>query len=244
MNELQKVFNFSGVDIRTVVVNDEPWFVANDVCNILDLENSRKALTRISDKNKGVSISDTLGGKQEVAIVNEPGLYKLIFTSRKAEAEQFQDWIYEEVLPSIRKTGKYNITQKLSNQLLGTIDQKLYKIITDKTKTTEQAENEVNKIIEQITHTSFMKIMELPHVKINKLADFINDLCEFEDDYEIDLTVMYDAYFTWCVNRDQKPLSKMNFKNCISEHDEIAYLKANCKHGFNARFAGVRLLGG
>ncbi|MDP2431819.1 MAG: Bro-N domain-containing protein [Pseudomonadota bacterium] len=85
----------------------EPWFVANDVCSALTVGNSRMALDRLDHDEKGVSSIDTPGGKQEMAVVNESGLYALILGSRKPEAKRFKRWVTHEVLPSIRKTGSY-----------------------------------------------------------------------------------------------------------------------------------------
>lgn len=91
--------------------NGEPWFVAKDVCDILGLGNTRKALLNFpEDERNTVTTSNGINegpGNPNVNIVNEPGLYRLIFQSRKSEAEAFKRWVFHEVLPSIRKTGKY-----------------------------------------------------------------------------------------------------------------------------------------
>jgi prophage antirepressor-like protein len=106
MNELS-VFRYTGHDVRTVIVDGEPWFVAADVCAVLGIANSRDALSRLDDDEKGVGTTDTLGGRQQVAIVNEPGVYGLTWTSRKDEAAEFRRWIKHEVLPALRRTGQY-----------------------------------------------------------------------------------------------------------------------------------------
>lgn len=93
--------------IRTVDYNGEPWFVAVDICRALDIKNSRNALTRLDEDEKGVVLTDTLGGRQEVAAVNEYGLYNIVLSSRKPEAKAFKRWITHDVIPAIRKTGKY-----------------------------------------------------------------------------------------------------------------------------------------
>lgn len=93
--------------IRVVERDGEPWFVAVDICGALDIANSRDALTRIDEDEKGVVLTDTLGGAQEVAVVNEPGLYSLVLGSRKSEARAFKRWITHDVIPAIRKTGMY-----------------------------------------------------------------------------------------------------------------------------------------
>ena len=97
-------------EIRVIMKDGEPHFVAADVCRILDLGNPSQALTRLDDDEKGITTIDTPGGEQSMLIVTEPGLYHLIFTSRKPEAHMFRRWVYHEVLPSIRKTGSYSVT--------------------------------------------------------------------------------------------------------------------------------------
>lgn len=87
--------------MRVVERDGKPWFVAADVCKALEIANSRDALTRIDDDEKGVASTDTLGGKQEVAIVNEPGLYSLVLGSRKPEAKVFKRWVTSEILPYV-----------------------------------------------------------------------------------------------------------------------------------------------
>lgn len=94
-------------DVRAVNRGGEPWFVAKDVCDALGIANSRDALARLDDDEKGVGLTDTLGGAQEMTIVNEPGLYTLVLSSRKPEAKAFKRWITHEVIPSIRRTGGY-----------------------------------------------------------------------------------------------------------------------------------------
>lgn len=116
MKELQ-VFNYSDKPVRTLLKDGEPWFVANDVCNILDLSNPRMAVSRLDEDEKGVSIVDTPGGKQEVTVVSESGLYALILTSRKPEAENFKRWIRKEVIPSIRKHGAYMMPETIEKVL-------------------------------------------------------------------------------------------------------------------------------
>ncbi len=109
MNQLQKVFNFHGNKIRTALKNDEVWFVAKDVCDILEVGNTSQALVRLDEDEKDLISNDTPSGSQEMAHVNESGLYSLVLSSRKLEAKAFKRWITHEVLPAIRKTGSYSI---------------------------------------------------------------------------------------------------------------------------------------
>lgn len=110
-------FRFESKEIRVTDQNGDPWFVANDIADRLRIGNIRQALTRLDDDEKGVILNDTPGGKQEISIISESGLYRLIGSSRKKnlpEVKRFQDWLYKELLPSIRKTGKYDVSQSLT----------------------------------------------------------------------------------------------------------------------------------
>lgn len=105
-----QVFNSSDFgEVRTTVRDGDPWFVAVDVCKALSISNHRDALGRLDEDEKGVALTDTLGGKQNLTIVNEPGLYTLVLGSRKPAAKAFKRWITHEVLPALRKTGRYSI---------------------------------------------------------------------------------------------------------------------------------------
>ena len=99
-------------DIRATLVDNQPYFCLADVCRILDIKNARDCRKRLKDK--GVASTDTLteGGLQAMIFVDESNLYRCIFQSRKSEAEKFQDWVTEEVLPEIRKTGSYSLVPK------------------------------------------------------------------------------------------------------------------------------------
>lgn len=106
-NELSVFESKDFGQVRVIVRDNEPWFVAADVCRALEMANSRDALTRIDDDEKGVASTDTRGGKQDMAVINEAGLYSLVLGSRKPEAKVFKRWITHEVIPSIRKHGAY-----------------------------------------------------------------------------------------------------------------------------------------
>lgn len=104
--------------VRTVVIDDEPWFVAADVCRALDIGNSRQAVTRLDDDEKNtVTLNDGIPGNPEKTVVNEPGLYSLVLGSRKPEAKAFKRWITHEVIPAIRKTGGYHVPQSPEEQM-------------------------------------------------------------------------------------------------------------------------------
>jgi anti-repressor protein len=121
VEQVQKLFNYNENPIRTVLSNGQIWFVAKDVCEILGISKHRDAVSRLTGNQRGSVKVDTLGGAQEMAVINEPGVYKLVFRSKKPEAEKFTDWIAEEVLPSIRKHGAY-MTDNALAQAIGNPD--------------------------------------------------------------------------------------------------------------------------
>lgn len=111
---LQRFFEEnSNVCVRAQVINDEPWFVAKDVCQALGHTNHRVAIQSLDDDEKGVRKVYTPGGIQEITFVNESGLYALIMRSNKPNAKPFRKWITKDVLPTIRKTGGYIIPESL-----------------------------------------------------------------------------------------------------------------------------------
>jgi len=118
MKELQRVFSYQNQQVRTILIDGEPWFVAKDVCEVLEHTNSRMALERLDEDEKGVSSIYTPGGIQQMAIVNEPGLYSLILGSRKPEAKSFKRWITHEVIPAIRTTGMYAAPMALEDLII------------------------------------------------------------------------------------------------------------------------------
>lgn len=104
MNQLQQIFNYQDQEIRTVIQDGQPWFVAKDVCEILGIKNATQAVSKLDIDERSML---NIGRQGNTNIVNEPGLYTLILGSRKPEAKQFKRWITHEVIPTIRKTGGY-----------------------------------------------------------------------------------------------------------------------------------------
>lgn len=110
MNELQ-LFNFENNQVRTLLINDEPWFVGKDVAEILGYSKARNAIaTHVDDDDKkGAPIQGDLGGTQEMTVINESGVYALVFGSKLPSAKKFKHWVTSEVLPTLRKTGGYTM---------------------------------------------------------------------------------------------------------------------------------------
>ena len=111
MHDLQ-IFKYNGKEVRTIQKDGEPWWVLKDVCEVLGLSSPHKVFERLDDDEKGRNQIPTLGGEQEMTVVNESGLYNVILRSDKPEAKPFRKWVTSEVLPSIRKNGGYIANQE------------------------------------------------------------------------------------------------------------------------------------
>lgn len=119
MNSLT-VFQFDNNQVRIITLNNEPWFVAKDLCQVLGISKHRDAVSRLDDDERESFKLDTLGGKQDMVIVSESGMYALVLTSRKPEAKVFRKWITSDVLPTIRKTGTYTHKSKSNKSIKST----------------------------------------------------------------------------------------------------------------------------
>lgn len=115
-----QIFNFEQNEVRTVLVNDEPYFVGKDVAEILGYSKPRNAIsTHVDEEDKqDAPIQGGLGGKQKMTIINESGLYSLILKSKLPSAKKFKRWVTSEVLPAIRKHGGYLTPEKVEEALL------------------------------------------------------------------------------------------------------------------------------
>ena len=110
MDEIVKLYQDHPV--RIIERDGDPWFVAKDVCDILEICNSRRSTSLLDEDERGVHTVNTPSGKQEMTVVSEAGLYSLILKSRKTEAKAFRRWVTHEVLPAIRKTGAYVVPNR------------------------------------------------------------------------------------------------------------------------------------
>ena len=117
MNDLQ-IFNYHDTPLRTVEKDGELWWVLKDVCVALGIVDHKSVKRRLEDDERGVSLIPTPGGTQNMAIVNEPGLYNVILQSAKPEAKDFKRWVTHEVLPAIRQKGTYSMQALSPAQLI------------------------------------------------------------------------------------------------------------------------------
>lgn len=122
MGDIQP-FNFQGHDVRVVTIDGEPWWVVNDVCAVLEISNPTMAAQRLEKEDLSqAEVLDPRGARQLTNIVNEPGLYELIFRSDKPAAKAFRRWVVTDVLPAIRRDGGYIRPDAIAAQLAGIIE--------------------------------------------------------------------------------------------------------------------------
>lgn len=114
---MHEIFIFHGREVRTLTINNEPWFVGKDVADILGYSKSRNAIALHVDEDDALKqgLTDNLGRVQETIIINESGLYSLILSSKLPQAKEFKRWVTSEVLPQIRKQGAY-VPENLSDE--------------------------------------------------------------------------------------------------------------------------------
>ena len=104
-------FDFRGAEVRMILRDGDPWWVAADVASVLEIGRTHDAIRSLDDDEKGAETIRTPGGDQTITVINEPGLYSLVLRSRKPEAKAFKRWVTHEVLPAIRKAGSYSVAQ-------------------------------------------------------------------------------------------------------------------------------------
>lgn len=203
MNDIQ-IFNYNSIEVRTIQKDGEPWFVLKDVCQVLGMHNSRMVADRLDADEKGVSQIDTLGGKQEMTIISESGLYNVILRSDKPEAKPFRKWVTSEVLPTIRRHGMY-ATPDTVEQMLADPDTAIKLLTTLKEERAArmaleaQAEADKPKVLfadaVSASHTSILvgdlaKLLRQNGVDIgqNRLFRFLRDngyLCSHGERYNL-----------------------------------------------------------
>lgn len=166
MNDLQ-VFNFEGADVRTVTIEDEPYFVGKDVTEILGYQNGSRDINRHVDKEDRQNYQNGTFGNRGVTVINESGLYSLILGSKLPSAKKFKRWVTSEVLPTIRKRGAY------------LTDQKAYDIVTNKEALADlmtQAADQLREKDVQIERlTAELEVA-------NKKANYVDVIIESKDD--------------------------------------------------------------
>ena len=138
------LFHLDNNRITILGTNEEPWFVAKEIGQLLGIINYHNVVAKLEDYQRGIHTMETHGGTQKVSIINESGLYEMIFNSRKEEAKKFKKWVFSEVLPSIRKKGKYELQRR--NQIMNErlIESEI--AIQDRENTITELEEKINNL--------------------------------------------------------------------------------------------------
>ena len=144
MNELQVFKNQEFGQVRTLTLNDEPWFVGKDVAEALGYAEPRSAVSKkVDDADRGVAEMETPSGKQNMTIINESGLYALIFGSKLESAQKFKRWVTSEVLPALRKTGQYQVKELSGSELMARALIEAQNVLAAKDKVIEEMKPKV-----------------------------------------------------------------------------------------------------
>lgn len=176
--------------IRTVIENNEPWFVGKDVAMALGYKNISDAINKHVDcEDKGVAKCDTLGGSQDMVIINESGLYALIFGSKLEKAMKFKRWVTNDILPSLRKNGMYATDDLLDNPDL------LIKIATQL-----KEEREKRTALEEINRINQPKVLFAESVETSNQSILVGDLAKLIKQNGIDIG--QNRLFEWLREND------------------------------------------
>lgn len=204
-NKLEVFTNADFGSVRTMLIDNEPYFVGKDVAEILGYSNTRDALAkRVDDEDKGVANCDTLGGTQEMVIINESGLYSLILSSKLPTAKKFKRWVTSEVLPAIRKHGVYAEQPKQLSPI---------EMIASIANNAVEMERK-QKLIEAKQAEQAMQIEGLQQ-KSNETAEKLNSALDvFSDD-------MRTADWKDRINKTIRGICKNNGLNYMAIYDEL-----------------------
>lgn len=191
MNAITQTFTFNqSYKVRTAIIDSEVYFCLADVCDVLDIKNSRRVASEMLDE-KGVrkTYTPTDGGNQQITFINEPNLYRIIFRSNKPEAKNFQDWVFNDVLPTIRKTGKYENPKPkaekrnyISNNDMVNIKRLIW-LATHFMRNDRSASNAIWTRLRTATGTPSPAVFEVEHLPViaHEMMDIYQTVIKFED---------------------------------------------------------------
>lgn len=222
MNEL-KVFSFKNSNVRSVIIDDEPWFVGKDVAEVLGYSNPRDALSRhVEEDDKADVVIHDGSQNRNVTGINESGLYALILSSKLSQAKEFKRWVTSEVLPSIRRTGTFGLNNRDKFELAGLIS---------KCKNTKAVDAlmtlfEINKPI---------RIQPASNTSVSDYLAYIED----EQLVGVPTQQIYDNYKSYCKTNKIIPLSLCNFSKEVRKITG-AVVK---RHRVNGKLTGFYVLG-
>ncbi|HCY87848.1 MAG TPA: phage antirepressor [Desulfobacteraceae bacterium] len=236
-------FDYDSRLVRVVPDDDgNPWWVAGDVCKVLDIQDAAQCVQRLEDDERLIRTLHVSGQNREMWTVNEPGIYTLIIRSNKPEAKAFKRWITHEVLPTIRRTGGYQIPDS-PGYLSGDAAKRSGKMYFPMAKLVESADKflegkaaltalnyftgmPVDALLEELEEKQTSSLEKnIRNLVLNPsqvgelLEDFLSEECELHDDYEIAASEAYTAFTAWCKGRGLKrPVSRKRFGSVVSEN--------------------------
>ncbi len=206
MNEV-KLFDFENNKMRTVMIDNEPYFVGKDVCNVLGYTNSRDAIkTHVFEDDKGVETIDTLGGKQNMTIINESGLYALIFGSRLESAKKFKRWVTSEVLPTLRRTGGYRLPQ--------TPEEKIRLLL----EANQSANTKIEKVEERVSNLEDNRFLN-PNEYGYLNTQVSSRIREVKDVHQMQLNRRQNSELFKAIGRDIKTITNVHCRSQIRYKD-------------------------
>ncbi|WP_091013235.1 BRO-N domain-containing protein [Azotobacter beijerinckii] len=180
-------FDFGKKPVRAMLIDDQPWFVADDVADALQYSEASAMTRHLDEDEKGLSIVQTLGGDQKMLVINESGLYSAILRSRKAEAKRFKKWVTAEVLPAIRKHGRYEDAKNTMTTLVGDVIGSTGEIVLD--RVIDQKGYRIDPALQRsFKHTMKSRLRTRFNVQKTSLipADQLADACNFIAAYALE----------------------------------------------------------
>lgn len=205
MNEV-KLFDFESNKIRTQEIDNQIYFCLKDVCNILELSNNRKVVERLNEK--GVTTSNTLtkGGMQKMTFINESNLYKVIFQSRKPQAERFTEWVTSEVLPTLRRTGGYRLPQ--------TPEEKIRLLL----EANQSANTKIEKVEERVSNLEDNRFLN-PNEYGYLNTQVSSRIREVKDVHQMQLNRRQNSELFKAIGRDIKTITNVRCRSQIRYKD-------------------------
>ena len=175
-NQIQ-IFDFNSNQVRIQIINNKEYFCAKDVCDILGYSNGRDAIEKHC-KPRGVAKRDTLtnGGMQQLSYIDEPNLYRLISHSKLPSAEKFEAWVFEEILPTIRKTGKFEIQQLTQREQVLLLAKNLIQAEEENQRLqieNTQKEEIIEKFIEAKEHKNYTQTADIIGIPQKKFLEYL-----------------------------------------------------------------------
>jgi len=213
MNELEMFNNDNFGEVRALKKDDEVWFVAKDVADILEYSRTHDATRRLDDDEKGKELIRTPGGNQEMTVVNEFGLYNLVLGSQKKEAKEFKRWITHEVIPAIRKTGSYSVDEY--NNDINEFD--MLRSVIDKLEEADKKADEALDKSNKLEH----RVDNLDNIEIDgDLKDRLNSMVKkYAHDNGISYGVAYGKFYQ-TYNKTYNTNVKLRVTNYEKKTDE------------------------